>query len=289
VERHARDPDREANHREERPVSARSRVALQELDERDLFGMLPEDPDAREELTRRFLPLAEYLARRFSGRGESQDDLFQVASLGLLNAIDRFDLDRDVQFSTYAAVTIVGELKRHFRDKGWAVRVPRRLQEIGLRINAVLPELSQQLGRSPTIDEIASRCDANAEEILEAMEASQAYATSSLDAPASEDGAAPIEVLGSDDPSLELLEEWATVAPAVRDLPQRERTVLYLRFFRGLTQSEIAREVGVSQMHVSRILSQTLRGLREAVASEAAISQAELAAEIEDDDEGVIP
>jgi RNA polymerase sigma-B factor len=288
VERHARDPDREANHREERPVSARSRVALQELDERDLFGMLPDDADAREELTRRFLPLAEYLARRFSGRGESQDDLFQVASLGLLNAIDRFELDRDVQFSTYAAVTIVGELKRHFRDKGWAVRVPRRLQEIGLRINAVLPELSQQLGRSPTIDEIAARCDANAEEILEAIEASQAYATSSLDAPASEDGAAPIEVLGSDDPSLELLEEWATVAPAVRDLPQRERTVLYLRFFRGLTQSEIAREVGVSQMHVSRILSQTLRGLREAVVPDAPISEPELAEEIEDEDEEVI-
>jgi RNA polymerase sigma-B factor len=288
VERRARDQDREANDRQERPVTARARVDLQELDERELFGMLPKDTTAREELTRRFLPLAEYLARRFSGRGESQDDLFQVASLGLLNAIDRFDLDRDVQFSTYAAVTIVGELKRHFRDKGWAVRVPRRLQEIGLRINAVLPELSQQLGRSPTIDEIAARCDANAEEILEAMEASQAYATSSLDAPASEDGAAPIEVLGSDDPSLELLEEWASVAPAVRDLPQRERTVLYLRFFRGLTQSEIAREVGVSQMHVSRILSQTLRGLREAVNPGVPVAETELREEIEGADEETI-
>jgi RNA polymerase sigma-B factor len=238
---------------------------FESLDERELFERLPDDVDARDELARRFLPLAEYLARRFAGRGESPDDLLQVASLGLLNAIDRFDLSRDVQFSTYAAVTIVGELKRHFRDKGWAVRVPRRLQEIGLRINAVLPELSQELGRSPTIDEIATRCDASSEEILEAMEASQAYSTSSLDAPASEDGAAPIEVLGSDDPSLAVLEEWASVAPAVRDLPQRERTVLYLRFFRGLTQSEIAREVGVSQMHVSRILAQTLRQLREAV------------------------
>jgi RNA polymerase sigma-B factor len=289
VERRARDPDREANALQERPVTARERVELQELDERELFGMLPKDIAAREELTRRFLPLAEYLARRFSGRGESQDDLFQVASLGLLNAIDRFDLDRDVQFSTYAAVTIVGELKRHFRDKGWAVRVPRRLQEIGLRINAVLPELSQQLGRSPTIDEIAARCDANAEEILEAMEASQAYATSSLDAPASEDGAAPIEVLGTDDPSLELLDEWASVAPAVRDLPQRERTVLYLRFFRGLTQSEIAREVGVSQMHVSRILSQTLRGLREAVNPGGPVVEPEVLDEIEGADEETIP
>jgi RNA polymerase sigma-B factor len=234
--------------------------------ERALFDRRPDDA-AREELVRRFLPLAEYLARRFSGRGEPQDDLLQVASLGLINAIDRFDLSRDVQFTTYAAVTIVGELKRHFRDKGWAIRVPRRLQEVGLRVNAVLPELSQELGRSPTVDEIAARCDASAEEILEAMEASQAYSTSSLDAPAGEDAAAPIEVLGSEDQSLALLEEWATVAPAVRDLPQRERTVLYLRFFRGLTQSEIAREIGVSQMHVSRILAQTLRSLRDAVGS----------------------
>jgi RNA polymerase sigma-B factor len=268
VERGACDPHREAVDREERPVSARSHIGLGDVEDRDLFARLP-DPLVREELTRRFLPLAEYLARRFAGRGESQDDLFQVASLGLLNAIDRFDLDRDVQFSTYAAVTMVGELKRHFRDKGWAVRVPRRLQEIGLRMNTVLPELSQELGRSPTVHELATRCQANEEEILEAMEASHAYATSSLDAPATEEGAAPIEVLGLEDPSLALLEEWASLAPAVRDLPQRDRTVLYLRFFRGLTQSEIAREVGVSQMHVSRILSQTLRALREAVGPEA--------------------
>jgi RNA polymerase sigma-B factor len=248
-------------------IAAARDVALERLGERDLFALRPRDA-AREELVRRFLPLAEYLARRFSGRGEAHDDLTQVASLGLLNAIDRFDLDRDVQFSTYAAVTIVGELKRHFRDKGWAIRVPRRLQEVGLRVNHVLPDLTQELGRSPTVDEIAARCGATSEEVLDAMEASQAYSTSSLDAPLGEEGAAPIDVMGSDDASLTVLEEWATVAPAVRDLPQRERTVLYLRFFRGLTQSEIAREVGVSQMHVSRILSQTLRLLREAVAAE---------------------
>jgi RNA polymerase sigma-B factor len=248
-------------------TAAARELAMEGLSERELFALRP-DGSAREELVRRFLPLAEYLARRFSGRGEAQDDLVQVASLGLLNAIDRFDLDRDVQFSTYAAVTIVGELKRHFRDKGWAIRVPRRLQEVGLRVNHVLPDLTQELGRSPTVDEIAARCGATAEEVLDAMEASQAYSTSSLDAPLGEEGAAPIDVLGSDDPSLTVLEEWAAVAPAVRDLPKRERTVLYLRFFRGLTQSEIAREVGVSQMHVSRILSQTLRLLREAVAAD---------------------
>jgi len=239
-------------------------VTLDQVDERDLFGRLP-DEGARSELVRRFLPLAEYLARRFSGRGESPDDLFQVASLGLLNAIDRFDTSREVQFSTYAAVTILGELKRHFRDKGWSVRVPRRLQELGLRINSVLPALYQELRRSPTIEELAERTGVSSEDVLEAMEASQAYSTTSLDTPATEDGAAPIDVLGGDDPSIEVLEEWATIAPVVRELPKRERTVLYLRFFRGLTQSEIAEHVGVSQMHVSRILAQTLRTIREAV------------------------
>ena len=240
---------------------------LHEAEDHVLFARLP-DADARGEIARRFLPLADYLARRFAGRGEAHDDLVQVASLGLLGAIDRFDPERDVQFSTYAAVTMVGELKRHFRDKGWAIRVPRRLQEIGLRVNAVLPELSQELGRSPTMEEIAARCDTTAEEVLEAIEASQAYSTSSLDAPAGDDGTAPIEVMGSDDPTLAVLEEWASIAPAVRDLPQRDRTVLYLRFFRGLTQSEIAREIGVSQMHVSRILAQTLRVLRETIATD---------------------
>ncbi|HEY7659849.1 MAG TPA: RNA polymerase sigma factor SigF [Actinomycetota bacterium] len=229
-----------------------------------LFERLP-DEAARADLVSMFLPLAEYLARRFDRRGEPLEDLVQVASVGLLNAIDRFDPSRDVQFSTYAAVTIVGELKRHFRDKGWAIRVPRRLQEVGLRVNQVLPELSQELGRSPTVEELSNRCGASPEEILDAMEAVQAYSTTSLDAPAGEDGVAPVDVLGEDDPSLEVLEGWATVEPALRELPARERRVLYLRFVRGLTQSEIAEEIGVSQMHVSRILAQTLRTLRESV------------------------
>lgn len=236
--------------------------------ETELFKRLPDDDEARERLVAMFLPLAEYLARRFDRRGEPLEDLVQVASVGLLNAIDRFDVERDVQFSTYAAVTIIGELKRHFRDKGWAIRVPRRLQEVGLRVNTILPELSQELGRSPTVEEIAARCEASPEEILDAMEAVQAYSTTSLDSPIGEDGAAPIDVLGGDDPSLEILEGWASVAPAVKELPERERRVLYLRFFRGLTQSEIAEEVGVSQMHVSRILSQTLSFLRAAVLEE---------------------
>jgi len=245
------------------PAGRRTR-ALADREERELFEDLP-DEAARGELARRFLPLAEYLTRRFAGRGEASEDLFQVASLGLLNAIDRFDTARDVQFSTYAAVTIVGELKRHFRDKGWSIRVPRRLQEIGLRVNGALPALYQELRRSPTIAEIAERIGASDEDVLEAMEASQAYSTTSLETPASEEGAAPIDVLGGDDPSIAMLDEWATIAPAVRELPERERTVLYLRFFKGLTQSEIADQIGVSQMHVSRILAHTLRTLREAV------------------------
>jgi RNA polymerase sigma-B factor len=135
-------------------------------------------------------------------------------------------------------------------------------------MTAVLPELSQELGRSPTMEEIAERCEASTEEILDAMEAAQAYSTTSLETPIGDEEAAPIDTLGAEDPAIELIEAWRSIAPAVRDLPRRERTILYLRFFRGMTQSEIAREIGISQMHVSRILSQTLRYLRETVGDE---------------------
>lgn len=230
----------------------------------ELFERLP-DPGAREELVRIHQPLTEYLARRFMGRGEHIDDLVQVAYIGLLNAIDRFDPSRDVQFPTFAAVTIIGELKRHFRDKGWAVRVPRRLQETGLWVSRALGEMWQELGRSPTIGEIAAKLDLPDEEILEAMEAMQAYSTSSLEAPVGDQGPSHAETLSQEDESLELLEAWATVAPKLRELPERERSILYLRFFRGLTQSEIAQRLGISQMHVSRLLSQTLAELRTAI------------------------
>ena len=210
------------------------------------------------------MPFAEYLARRFVGRGESVEDLTQVAMIGLLNAIDRFDPSREVQFSTYAAATIVGELKRHFRDKGWALRVPRRLQELAVRVNRLLPELTQSLGRSPTIPELAEHLDVGTDEIADAMDAVQAYSTSSLDTPIGEEAQAPVDSLGEVDPSIALLDEWSSLAPAVAELSPRDRRVLYLRFFRGLTQSEIAEDVGVSQMHVSRILAQTLEKLRRA-------------------------
>jgi RNA polymerase sigma-B factor len=243
------------------PEAGRGRPDDAEIE--SLFERMPE-PSARDELVARFVPFAEYLARRFGGRGESLEDLAQVAMIGLLNAIDRFDPSREVQFSTYAAATIVGELKRHFRDKGWALRVPRRLQELAVQVNRALPELTQSLGRSPTIPELASHLGVATDDIAEAMDAVQAYSTSSLETPMGEEAKAPIDSLGGDDPSMALLEEWSSIAPAVAELSPRDRRVLYLRFFRDLTQSEIAEDVGVSQMHVSRILTQTLEKLRRA-------------------------
>jgi RNA polymerase sigma-B factor len=230
-----------------------------------LFAARDADPAAREALMARFGPLAEYLARRFAGRGEPIEDLTQVASLGLLSAIDRFDPDRGVRFTTFAAATIVGELKRYLRDKAWSVRVPRRLQELGLEVGRAMPALTQELGRAPTVDELAERVGVAPDDVLEAMDAMHAYAADSLDAPSREDDVARVETMGTEDASLELVESWSALAPAVADLPERERRVLYLRFFRGMTQSEIADVIGVSQMHVSRILAQTLERLRAAV------------------------
>ena len=237
----------------------------------ELFRRLP-DEIVREELVERFLPLARHLARRFAGRGESVEDLIQVADLGLLNAIDRFDPDRGVQFTTFAAVTITGELKRHFRDRGWSVRVPRSLQESALLVHRTLETLWQDLGRSPTISEIAEAADLPEEAVIEAMDAIQAYSPASLDAVVSEDG-------GHADPSFEVAEGWASVAPALEKLPERERRILYLRFFRGMTQTEIAQEIGISQMHISRLIAQSLERVRREIrgpeAQERGASEAE--------------
>lgn len=251
---------------EEEDEGVASRVIEWERSD-ELFARLP-DARAREELVMMHQPLAEYLARRFSGRGEALEDLTQVAMVVLIKAIDRFDRGREVKFSTYATATIVGELKRHFRDKGWALRVPRRLQETGLRVSRVVSELSQELGRSPTVKEIAARTGFSEEEVLEGMDTVHAYSTSSLDAPIDDEGATAGQQIGHEDEMLEVLEGWASVAPALRRLPARERRILYLRFFRGFSQTKIAEELGISQMHVSRLLSRTLRQLRERVAGE---------------------
>ena len=230
----------------------------------ELFAAMP-DERVREELVLLHRPLAEYLARRFSGRGEAQEDLEQVAVLALIKAVDRFDLGREVKFSTYATATIVGELKRHFRDKGWALRVPRRLQETGLKVSKTVSQLSQELGRSPKVREIAKATGLTEEEVLEGMDTIHAYTTASLDAPTDEDGTTTAQKLGSEDEAIELLDSWTSVAPALKALPERERRIVYLRFFRGMTQTQIAKELGISQMHVSRLLGRTLRVLRDSV------------------------
>src|SRR5256884_6080613 len=224
------------------------------------------DPSLRDELVEGHLGLAEYLARRFCNRGEPLDDLVQVASVGLIKALDRFDPGREVEFSTYATHTIVGELKRHFRDKGWAVRAPRRMQELYLRLGKVIGILSQELGRSPTIQELAAEADVSEEEVLEAMEAGQAYRFTSLDAggPGDDAGESLHTMLGEEDPGLSDAESRAALSPLIAGLPPREQRILHLRFFEGLTQSEIAARLGISQMHVSRLLARSLEQLRSA-------------------------
>ena len=239
---------------------------------RELFGRLAElgvdDParrDVRDSLVEQHLPLVEHLARRFRNRGEPYDDLVQVATIGLIKSVDRFDLERGVEFSTYATPTIVGEIKRHFRDKGWAVRVPRRLQELRLSLTQATSELSQRNGRSPTVAELAGHLKLSEEEILEGLESANAYSTLSLDAGDSsdDDSVAVVDTLGIEDEGLEGVEYRESLKPMLEQLPAREKRILLLRFFRGMTQSEIAAEVGISQMHVSRLLARTLTQLRE--------------------------
>jgi RNA polymerase sigma-B factor len=222
----------------------------------------------REKLVDQHIGLVEFLARRFRNRGEPLEDLVQVGTIGLLKAIERFDLDREVEFSTYATPTIVGELKRHFRDKGWAVRVPRRLQELHLELSKTVANLGHDLGRSPTVAEIAETAGITEEQVLEGLEIAQAYNFTSLDAPIdSEDGGSTsfADQLGAEDEHLENLEYRASLAPEMAKLPEREQKIVYLRFFKGLTQSEIADRLGISQMHVSRLLNRTLAQLREAL------------------------
>jgi len=227
------------------------------------------DQRLRDELIEAHLRLAEHLARRFANRGVPLDDLVQVASLGLVKAVERFDPSRGLEFSTFATPTIVGELKRHFRDKGWSVRVPRRVQELHVEINALVGELTQRLGRSPTIPEIAERAGTSEEEILEAMEAGQAYRSASIDAPGSggdsDEGSPGLsEQLGDTDSALLDAENRMLLAELIKTLPKREQLMLHLRFFQGMTQSQIAARLGISQMHVSRLLAKSLNLLREA-------------------------
>jgi RNA polymerase sigma-B factor len=218
----------------------------------------------RDQLVASYMGLASYLARRFANRGQPLEDLTQVAALGLLKAVDRYDPGLQIEFSTYATTTIVGELKRYLRDKGWAVRAPRRMQELYLNLSQVVDRLGQELGRSPTIAEVAAEVEVSEEEVLEALEAGQAYRFASLDAPKPDgESSEPISsTLGEEDEELTRAEQRATLAPLLDKLPSRERQVVHLRFFEGLTQSEIARRLGISQMQVSRLLSRSVAQLR---------------------------
>ncbi len=238
---------------------------------RELFTRLAalsegkEQEQVRNELVQLHLPLVDHLARRFRNRGEPLDDLVQVGTIGLIKSVDRFQLDRGVEFSTYATPTVLGEIKRYFRDKGWAVRVPRRLQELRLSLATATAELTQEYGRSPTVAELAERLKVNEEDILEGLESANAYSTLSLDAPEigeSDGGQSMADSLGADDDALEGVDYRESLKPLLAKLDPRSKHILMLRFFRGMTQSQIAAEVGISQMHVSRILSRTLAQLR---------------------------
>lgn len=231
----------------------------------DLDATDPRRSDVRDELVTMHLPLVHHLARRYRDRGESIDDLVQVGTVGLIKAVDRFDRSRGVEFSTFATPTILGEIKRHFRDTTWAVRVPRRLQELQAQATASSDELTRTLHRSPTVRELAEAIGVSEDEVLQALEARHAYNASSLDAGSSDesDGAAPIaDRFGAVDPQFELVEYRETLRPLLDRLPDRERRIVMLRFFHNLSQTQIAEEMGMSQMHVSRLLARALEQLR---------------------------
>jgi RNA polymerase sigma-B factor len=230
------------------------------------------DLGAREELVERFLPLARDLALRYTYTDEPFDDLLQVASLGLIKAIDRFEPERGSKFTSYAAPTILGELKRHFRDKGWALHVPRDLQERTLAVSRATEQLSKQLGRSPKVREVASALGCSVEAVLEAQEAAASYEAASLDAPTARDddeAASLVDLMGHEDPAYELVESRDAIASTWKALPDVERQVLELRFMHDLTQREIGEQIGYSQMHVSRVLRRALDRFEPALASAA--------------------
>ena len=243
------------------PAQARSREDRRLLNRYHHQG----DTAARDELVERFLPLARQLARRYQRGNEPLDDLIQVASIGLVKAVDRYDPERGTAFSSYAVPTILGELKRYFRDSGWAVHVPRGMQERVMSVNQAIAKLSRETGRSPTAAEVAAEIGESPELVLEAMEAAIAYDAVSLDTPRTsdeEEGDTYAETMGAIDERFELVEYTSAIGPTMRALPERDRLVLKLRFEDDLTQLEIAERIGVSQMHVSRLIRRALKRLR---------------------------
>jgi RNA polymerase sigma-B factor len=252
---------------QERP-SLRSSVTADRVDSNELFVRWQQHGEqrAREELVQRFLPLARKLARRYSGAHEPLDDLMQVASLGLVKAIDRFDVSRGTAFSSFAVPTILGELKRYFRDLGWSVHVPRGAQELALKVEEARQRLTTNAGRPPSVPDLAQYLELSVETVLEALETSGAHHTASLDSPrddGEEESGTLADAFGHVDERFELVDAKVTIAAAARHLGARERRVLLLRFVEDLTQSQIATLIGVSQMQVSRILRRALEQLRD--------------------------
>jgi RNA polymerase sigma-B factor len=242
------------------------------IDDKILLRKYHEEGDlqAREKLIEQYMSLVRSLARRYSYRGEQLEDLVQIGAIGLIKAIDRFDIERGVELTTYATPNIIGEIKRHFRDKGWAVRVPRGLQELNVQLSRLMETLTVQLGRSPTIPELAQAAGAQEEEVLEALESGRAYSSLSLSQGGGdgEDDMDPLESIGTEEHQYEVSEDRAILAPGFKVLDERERMILQLRFFDGLTQSQIAQQVGISQMHVSRLIRRSLEKIREEISSD---------------------
>ena len=253
----------------ELPGTPKGKLAWDKQRTRELFALYKEqgDEDARNELVMSHLNLVRFLASKFKNRGEPLDDLVQVGTIGLIKAIDRFDPERGLEFTTYATPTILGEIKRHFRDKGWSVRVPRRLQELSSKVNQATDELTKELQRTPSTEEVASKLGVTVEEALEAMESSSAYSSVPLESGGSDDDDAPavIDHYASVDQDLAASDDRMVIEDTIKEFSPREQEVIRMRFNDNLTQVEIAKRLGVSQVQVSRLLRRTLKKLQEKV------------------------
>jgi RNA polymerase sigma-B factor len=254
------------------PKGSSARSNSEYADVLDMFRLLREIPEdtpkfqrQRDSIVERCLPLADHIARRFDGRGEARDDLVQVARVGLVNAVIRFNVDAGSDFVSFAVPTIMGEVRRHFRDNSWSVKVPRRLKELHLQLGAATAELSQRLGRAPTPTELAELLGMDRAEVVEGLVAGSSYNTLSIDSGGSgnEDAPAIADTLGDVDATLDQIENREALRPLLESLPDRERAVVVLRFFESMTQTQIAERIGVSQMHVSRLLARALTRLRD--------------------------
>lgn len=258
------------------PATPKGKLAWDKARTRELFSLYKDKGDeaARDELIMSHLNLVRFLASKFKNRGEPLDDLIQVGTIGLIKAIDRFDPSRGLEFTTYATPTILGEIKRHFRDKGWSIRVPRRLQELSAKVNQATDELTKELQRSPSTEEVAAKLGVSVDEVLEAMESSGAYSSVPLEAGSSdeEDGPAIIDHYASVDENLAASDDRMVIEDTIRDFSPREREVIRMRFVEGLTQVEIARRLGVSQVQVSRLLRRTLKKVQDKIDPEGLMS-----------------